>query len=59
MDTLIILSDVDGLYDNTKKKKLIKEVKIIDKNIYSLSDKKLIVMDQEVLKLNWTQLKFV
>ncbi len=40
-DTLIILSDVDGLYDNTKKKKLIKEVKIIDKNIYSLSDKKI------------------
>ena len=43
-----------------KKKKLIKEVKIIDKNIYSNCQiKKLIVMDQEVLKLNWTQLKFV
>ncbi len=40
-DTLIILSDVDGLYDKTKKKKLIKEVKKIDEYVYSLSDKKI------------------
>ena len=40
-DTLIIFSDVNGLYDNTKKKKLIKEVKEINKQIYQLADKKL------------------
>ena len=40
-DTLIILSDVDGLYDKTKKKKLIAEVKNINKSIYELAEKKI------------------
>ncbi len=35
-DTLVILSDVDGLYD--KSKKIVKVVRIIDKRIYSLGD---------------------
>ena len=35
-DTLIIFSDVDGLYD--KSKKIVKTVKKIDENIYSLID---------------------
>ncbi len=35
-DTLIILSDVDGLYD--KSKKIVKNVKKIDERIYSLVD---------------------
>ena len=35
-DTLIILSDVDGLYD--KSKKIVKTVNKIDENIYSLVD---------------------
>ena len=39
-DTLIILSDVDGLYDKTKQKKIIKTVDIIDEKIISLIDKK-------------------
>jgi len=40
-DELIIFSDVDGLYDRSKKKVLIKEIKNIDKNIYALADKKI------------------
>ena len=41
-DTLIIFSDVDGLYDNSKnKKKLIKNVENLDKKIYELAEKKL------------------
>ena len=41
-DTMIIFSDVDGLYDNTKdKKKIINTVKNLDKSIYSLADKKI------------------
>ena len=36
-DTLIILSDVDGLYD--KSKKIVKTVEKIDEKIYSLIDK--------------------
>ena len=40
-DTLIILSDVDGLYDKSKQKKIIKTVKIIDEKINSLIDKKI------------------
>ncbi len=40
-DTLIIFSDVNGLYDNNKKKKLIKEVIKIDEQVYQLADKKL------------------
>ena len=36
-DTLVILSDVEGLYD--KSKKIVKVVRIIDKRIYSLGDK--------------------
>ena len=40
-DTLIIFSDVDGLIDNTKGKKIIKEIKNIDKNVYKLAEKKI------------------
>jgi glutamate 5-kinase len=40
-DTLIILSDVDGLYDKSKKKKIITTVKTIDKKIESLKDNKI------------------
>ena len=40
-DTLIILSDVDGLFDKSNKRKLIREVKNIDKNIYALAEKKI------------------
>ena len=39
-DTLIILSDVDGLYDRSKKKKIIKIVTKIDSNINALIDSK-------------------
>ena len=39
-DTLIILSDVDGLYDKSKKKNIIKTVSKIDSNIYALVDDK-------------------
>ena len=39
-DTLIILSDVDGLYDKSKQKKIIKTVDIIDEKIISLIDNK-------------------
>ncbi|MDC1096596.1 glutamate 5-kinase, partial [Pelagibacteraceae bacterium] len=39
-DTLIIFSDVEGLYDKSKKKKiLIRKVTDINKNIYNLADK--------------------
>jgi|TARA_B110001450_G_scaffold231101_1_gene232747 glutamate 5-kinase len=41
-DLLIILSDIDGLYEKRSyKKSLIKEVIIIDKNIFSLVEKKI------------------
>jgi len=40
-DTLIIFSDVDGLYDRGSKKKLIREVKDINDNIYKLADTKI------------------
>tara|TARA_Y100000816_G_C26048902_1_gene549800 strand:+ start:110 stop:1201 length:1092 start_codon:yes stop_codon:yes gene_type:complete len=40
-DTLIILSDVDGLYNKSNKKELIKEVKNLDKNIFELADTKI------------------
>ena len=39
-DTLIIFSDVDGLY-NKNKKQLIKEVKDLNDNIYKLADTKI------------------
>ena len=39
-DTLIILSDVDGLYDKSKNKKIIKTVTKIDSNINSLISNK-------------------
>ena len=39
-DTLIILSDVDGLYDKSKKKKIIKTVTEIDSSINALIDNK-------------------
>tara|TARA_B100002052_G_scaffold296650_1_gene325562 strand:- start:878 stop:1969 length:1092 start_codon:yes stop_codon:yes gene_type:complete len=38
-DTLIVFSDVDGLYDKSNNKKIIKEVKNIDKELYKLADK--------------------
>tara|TARA_A100001011_G_scaffold117676_2_gene124202 strand:+ start:28 stop:1122 length:1095 start_codon:yes stop_codon:yes gene_type:complete len=41
-DTLIIFSDVDGLYSNAKNKSnIIKVVKNLDQKIYSLADKKI------------------
>ncbi len=40
-DTLIILSDVDGLYDKSNKRKLIKEVRNINNETYALADKKI------------------
>ena len=40
-DTLIIFSDVDGLYNKGIKKKLIKEVKDLNINIYNLADTKI------------------
>ena len=41
-DTLIVFSDVDGLYKDSKKKKtLIKKVKSLDNSIYALVDKKI------------------
>ena len=39
-DTLIILSDVDGLYDISNKKKIVTVVKKIDENISALIDNK-------------------
>ena len=39
-DTLIILSDVDGLYDKSKRKKIIRTVKKVDTKIESLIDQK-------------------
>ena len=39
-DTLIILSDIEGLYDKSQNK-IIKEVSEINQNIYSLADKKI------------------
>ena len=40
-DTLIIFSDVDGLYDKGNKKKIIKEVNNLNNKIYSLADSKI------------------
>ena len=40
-DTLIIFSDVDGLYDKGNKKEIIKEVKTLNSNIYKLADTKI------------------
>jgi glutamate 5-kinase len=39
-DTLIILSDVDGLYDKSKQKRIVKTVKKIDEKIKTLIDNK-------------------
>ncbi len=39
-DTLIILSDVDGLYDKSKRKKIIRTVTKVDSKIESLVDQK-------------------
>ena len=39
-DTLVILSDVDGLYDKSKQKKIIAKVNKIDEKIYSLINNK-------------------
>ena len=38
-DTLIIFSDVDGLYDRTKSKKIVKNIKLIDNTVTSLIEK--------------------
>ena len=40
-DTLIIFSDIDGLYKRGKKKELIKEVKDLTNDIYKLADTKM------------------
>ena len=40
-DTLIIFSDVDGLYDKGNKKKLIKEVNNLNHSVYKLADTKI------------------
>ena len=39
-DTLVILSDVDGLYDKSKQKKIVSTVNKIDEKIESLNDNK-------------------
>ena len=39
-DELVIFSDVDGLYDKSKQKKIVKTVKVIDEKIISLIDNK-------------------
>ncbi len=39
-DTLIILSDVDGLYDKSKSRKIIRTVTKIDSNIHAMIDNK-------------------
>jgi glutamate 5-kinase len=39
-DELIIFSDVDGLYDKLKQKKIVKTVKVIDEKIISLIENK-------------------
>ncbi len=38
-DVLIVFSDVDGLYDKSKSKKIVKNIKLIDEKITSLVDK--------------------
>ncbi len=38
-DILIIFSDVDGLYDKSKSKKIVKNIKLIDEKITSLIEK--------------------
>ena len=38
-DVLIILSDTDGLYDNSKKRKLVSEVRDLTSDIYKLAEK--------------------
>ena len=39
-DELVIFSDVNGLYDKSKQKKIVKTVKVIDKKITSLIENK-------------------
>ena len=39
-DELVIFSDVDGLYDKSKQKKIVKTVKLIDEKVISLIDNK-------------------
>ena len=39
-DILILFSDVDGLYDKSKGKKIVREVTSINEEITSLIDKK-------------------
>ena len=45
-DTLIILSDVDGLYDKSKQKKIVSTVNKIDEKIRSLINSKKVIMVQ-------------
>ena len=40
-DTLIIFSDVDGLYDSKKNNEIVKIIKNINQDIYSLANKKI------------------
>ena len=58
-DTLIIFSDVDGLYDKENKKIIIKEVKNLNNNIFNLADSKLTATVQGVWLQNLKQLAFV
>ena len=58
-DTLIIFSDVDGLYDKGNKKIIIKEVKNLNNNIFNLADQKLTATVQGVWLQNLKQLAFV
>ena len=51
-DTLIIFSDVDGLYDKSKQKKIVKVVKIIDENITLLLKIRKIITDLVVSQQN-------
>ncbi len=47
-NTLVIFSDVDGLYSSLENKKIIKEVSNVDEKIYSFVKTKKIIMDLEV-----------
>ena len=40
-DTLIIFSDIDGLYDSKKNNEIVKIIKNINQDIYSLANKKI------------------
>ena len=56
-DTLVIFSDVDGLYD--KSKNIVKTVNKIDEKVYSLVDKVKMYMDQVEFQQNQMQQEYV